>query len=164
MRPNCRTGTAGFTLIELLTVIVVLGIIAAFAAPSFREFSARSQLRGVANEAYTDIQYARSEAVQRNAAARVSFNAGGYTLQRFVASSSTWVDVKTVAFGGGTSVASGATMVATFDPVRATATVTNGPVRFGNAGTAGQIQLSVNALGRAQLCSPSGAISGVPAC
>jgi type II secretion system protein H len=152
---------AGFTLIELMTVIAVLGLVAALAAPSFREFTARSKLRGVANEAYTDLQFARAEAVQRNARVRVDYSATGYSVVLDSDNSA----IKSVTLPSGTSVASGSTLVATFDPVRATAAVANGPAVLAAAGTSGQIRLNVNAWGRPEICAPSTTpVTGVPTC
>lgn len=152
----------GFTLIEAMTVIAVLGIVAAIAAPSFRSFLAASRLRGAANEAYADLQYARMETVQRNRAMSVTFSADGY----FVAASGAAASdaIKSVTLAQGTTVSSGSDMVTTFDPVRATATVTGGPVVMSATGTGGTARLTVNTLGRAELCSPSGTLKGMPAC
>ena len=154
-RAACRSG--GFTLIELVIVIAVISIIGVLAAPSLTPALARIKLRGAAAEAYGDMQFARSEAVQRNLAVTVSFSATGYQVTQGA------TVLKSVTLDGGNSVTSGSAMVAVFSPVRATAAVSNGPAVFGNSGASGTARLTVNLLGRAELCSADG-LAGVIAC
>lgn len=52
----------GFTLIELLVTIVLLGIVAGFAVPSFNQLIANNRLTSQINEVSGVIAYARSEA------------------------------------------------------------------------------------------------------
>ena len=62
-----RRHAAGFTLIELmvtLTVIVVLGMVA---VPSFNQAFLGNRLTGYANSFAASANYARSEAIKRNA-------------------------------------------------------------------------------------------------
>ena len=61
-----RRPQRGFTIIELMVVIVIAGVLLAFALPSFNDMLARRRLGGQANELVTDLSYAKSEAVQRN--------------------------------------------------------------------------------------------------
>ncbi len=56
----------GFTLIELMTVIALLAIIAALAAPDLRAFVVRNKVAGVGNEFSAALQQARALAVSRN--------------------------------------------------------------------------------------------------
>ena len=56
----------GFTLVELMTVIVIAGVLATLALPTFRDMLERRRLEGQTNELVTDLQYAQSEAVARN--------------------------------------------------------------------------------------------------
>lgn len=157
-RRSAAIRTRGFTLIELMIVIAVLGIVSVLAAPSFTSTFARNHLRGAAGEAYADMQFARSEAVQSNGAVVVSFSGSGYQVTR-----ATQV-VKTVTFGGGVQVAGGSTMTVGFDPVRATATVANGPLLLTHTGTSGSLRLTVSTLGRPEVCTASGIVSGYSAC
>lgn len=53
---------SGFTLLELLVTITILGIIATYAIPSFREMVLNNRLTAQTNETTSIISYARSEA------------------------------------------------------------------------------------------------------
>jgi prepilin-type N-terminal cleavage/methylation domain-containing protein len=148
----------GFTIIELMVVVAVLGVIAAFAAPSFSDYIARSRLNGAANEAYSDLQYARSEAVQRYTPVRITFSSTGYVVE--IASSGE--DLRSVTWSNGTSGSTN--MVATFDPVRGTAVVANGPTVLSNSGTGASARLNVNGAGRPVVCAVSGLLGGMKTC
>ena len=55
----------GFTIIELLIVIVILGVLAALAAPSFSDSIKRYRVGSVRDSMTASIQWARSEAIRR---------------------------------------------------------------------------------------------------
>ncbi len=63
----------GFTLIELMIVVAVLAVILMLAAPSFYNLFMLQRLKAVSAQLNTDVQYARSEAIQRNQFVRVRF-------------------------------------------------------------------------------------------
>lgn len=149
----------GFTLIELVVAIAVLGILAVVAAPAIGDYVATQRLKGAAEELQTDLQFARMESVQKNSVVTVTLASTGYTVARGATT------VKSVTFGGGSNVSAGATMVAVFDPVRATATITNGPdVTVANAATARTLRVSLSTMGRVSICSPGGAVKGYDTC
>lgn len=52
----------GFTLLELLVTIIILGIVASFAVPSFRQMILNNQLVSQTNEVSGLVAFARSEA------------------------------------------------------------------------------------------------------
>lgn len=56
----------GFTLVELLISLVILGIIVAFAVPSLTSTVNTSHVRGATEALYSDLQWARSEAIKNN--------------------------------------------------------------------------------------------------
>ncbi len=66
----------GFTLIELMITVVVLGVLAALALPSFQSILEGRRLVGAADDLYSNIQYARSEAIKRNETIRVQVTTG----------------------------------------------------------------------------------------
>ena len=157
-RSRSTHGQRGFTLVELMVVIAVLGIVSVLAAPSFTSSFARNHLRGAAGEAYSDMQFARAEAVQSNGAVDVAFSASGYQVTRGAQV------VKSVTFGGGVLVSGGSTMTVSFNPVRATATVANGPLVLSHAASSATLRLTVNALGRPEVCTSAGDVAGYAAC
>jgi len=149
----------GFTLIELLVGLTILAILAGLAAPGFGRYFANQRVKSAAGELANDLQFARMESVQKNAPVTVAFSASGYAI------SSGGNTLKAVSLTGGSRVAGGTTMSAVFDPVRATATLTNGPdVTVANSGTASTLRVSLTIMGRVILCSPGGAMKGYDAC
>ena len=72
MRSTRRT-VAAFTLIEVMISVAVIAVIVTLAAPSFRDMILMQRLRGVNAQLVTDMKFARSEAVSRNAHIQVQF-------------------------------------------------------------------------------------------
>jgi type IV fimbrial biogenesis protein FimT len=57
----------GFTIIELMFVVIILAILVGLAAPSFSELARTQRVRAAAVDLYSDITFARSEAIKRGA-------------------------------------------------------------------------------------------------
>jgi type IV fimbrial biogenesis protein FimT len=175
-----RRKLIGFTLIELMVVVALVAILLSLAAPSFTSTLARKRLEGVASELATDLHYARSEAMQRNASVGVIFGTNCYVIFSPVnwesaplncAAASGTGALKVVAIDGGTSLnfapRAGQTLIA-FDPVGGMAlgglTGTadySGDVDATNSAGNWQIQARVTKVGRVKLCSPNNTITAL---
>lgn len=68
-----RIRNDGFTLIELLITIVLIGIIAAIAMPSFKTLLESRKLIASANQLQADFQFTKSEAIKINKPMFISF-------------------------------------------------------------------------------------------
>lgn len=62
----------GFTLVELLVCLCVLGVLAAFAAPSWLRFQERARLEATRDQLMNDLQNARLRALQLGQALELS--------------------------------------------------------------------------------------------
>lgn len=67
----------GVTLVELLVVLLIVAIGATLAAPSFAQMVANYKVRSAAEGILNGLNFARTEALRRNAAVRFSLTAGG---------------------------------------------------------------------------------------
>jgi len=57
---------SGFSMIELLISVIILGILAAIAVPSFREFIAGQRVKNASFDIMAILTLTRSEAIKRN--------------------------------------------------------------------------------------------------
>jgi MSHA pilin protein MshC len=76
-----RKTSRGFTLTELITVVVILSILAAMAAPRFFDRGVFEE-RGFYEEVASALRYAQKIAVGSGCPVRVSITAGGYDLKQ----------------------------------------------------------------------------------
>ena len=65
--PRIARRAQGFTLVEAVTVIAILAILTGIGSASFVGFKEAVTVRGAAFDLVADLDYARSEAVKRNA-------------------------------------------------------------------------------------------------
>lgn len=159
-RPANRT-PRGFTLVELLVGMAVAGLLAMVAVPSFAEITARMRLEGAMASLGSDIQYARSEALRRRATVNFRTNAGGNTYTIFTGSVATPNVLKTVVLGNGLGLSSGVAVA--YDPMRNFADTATS-VTASASGTSASLRAVINAVGRLQVCSPSGSFKGYASC
>lgn len=149
----------GLTLIELLIGVTLAAIVLMITIPGFRELLERRRVEGVANELSADLQFARTEAVSRQATVTVATNAAG--TQYTVASNVT----KTVDLPTGITVTP--SINRTYDGFRGTAGGTGGGnVSFDITSTATAATLRVNGsfMGRTEVCSPGQTLKGYSEC
>ena len=65
IRPTKAPPSKGFTLVELLVCLAVLGVMAAFAIPSWQHLQERSRVEAARDQLMNDLQTARVRALQR---------------------------------------------------------------------------------------------------
>ena len=175
---HCRSG---FTLIEMMVVIALVAIILSLAVPSFRELIARNKLEGVAGEFATDLQYARSEAVARNALVGVVTGVSGtcYTIYQAAnpaagscncantpACTGGPTELKKVSFAG-TGVSSGSSVIGfEFEPVRGSLSAgsVDTQATLNSAVGGASLRAEVLTVGRVKTCSPAGTFKGYASC
>lgn len=75
MRTPLQGRTAGFTLIELMVTVAVLAILAAAAAPSYRDMIDRYRLRKATDDVLSVISNSRQAAVKLDRNVNVAFGA-----------------------------------------------------------------------------------------
>jgi len=78
-----RNSQSGFTLIELVMVIVILGILAAFALPRFADLTSQARvasIQGIAGAIKSAAGIARAQQLANGSAANVSVTLDGTTI------------------------------------------------------------------------------------
>jgi type IV fimbrial biogenesis protein FimT len=178
--PAARRHQRGLTLIEMMSVVAVVGVLAGTAAPAFDKVQKRRSLDGAALQMLTDFHFARSEAVARNSAVRLSFLSAADGAQCVVVHTgpaddcacgaagaaqcnapATVLKVQSVPAGHGLSItANVASML--IDPVRGTVSPA-GTIRVTQAGGT-EIRHVVSMMGRVRSCAASGSVYGYKAC
>lgn len=184
-RPCC-----GFTLIELLMAVVIVAILVSIGVPSMRNWLINQRVINTTAEMVTDLNLARSEAIQKGQTIEVSFHAtaamtcyslhttdrtrGNCSCLNGVGRACTdalgnpWnnglVELKTVQIDLGSGVAlRSATNIKYRSPTGVPGDPT--PLQIDIVGSSGgQLRVTTNGTGRPSICSPGGAISGFTPC
>ena len=65
--PSSGRNSGGFTLVEMLITLSVIGVLLAIAAPSLRQMMLNHGIRTASFDLFSSLEYARSEAIKRNA-------------------------------------------------------------------------------------------------
>lgn len=182
----------GLTIIELMTVLIVLGVVIALAAPSMRGMIARHRVQGVQADLLTDLQLARSEMALRAGSltpVAVTFGSDAavscYTLHAVVAGincdctrgagnactpipvGTTSPEIKTLQLTHAAGVSLAASSPGghriVFTPPQGLVTPTDMVIDVQDA-VSGRLRTSVSGLGVPSVCSPDSSISGVKPC
>jgi len=69
-----RKGDGGYTIIELLIIVLILGIFASIAAPSWQAFITRQRVRTVNDRLLQSLRLAQSEAKRTKSDITITFN------------------------------------------------------------------------------------------
>lgn len=158
----------GITLIELMVTLSVLVIVLLLAMPPFSEFLAKRRLEGASTELGTDLQYARSLAVDHRTDVSLTTrdNGQGYDIVGNVIENGILLQktFKTASLSGGAAVSGG--VMVSFEAHRGMRGTTGSDpsVTVTSPGTAATLTISVNQTGRVQVCSPGGIMKAYPAC
>jgi prepilin-type N-terminal cleavage/methylation domain-containing protein len=70
---------SGFTIIELFIVLLIMAVISAIAMPNFLSWIPGKRLMSAADDLYSNLQYAKMQAIKNNNSWAVTFNPGGGT-------------------------------------------------------------------------------------
>jgi prepilin-type N-terminal cleavage/methylation domain-containing protein len=142
MKPHSIT-SGGFTLVELMITLAVFGILVAIAVPDFSRTLVAQRTRATANELYTDLYWAKEEAIKRNEDVAITFRSDGWQIATVGGSllKSYATPTQQVHIAGSTSFS--------FDKSRGLTSANAVTV----SSDAGSVSLSVVALGYADICS-----------
>ncbi|WP_020161617.1 GspH/FimT family pseudopilin [Cycloclasticus pugetii] len=169
----------GFTLIELLIVVVILGILVAIAAPSMFSILEGRKLKGAAENFQVDLIFIKTEAIKRNTPVRIYYKFDSVDTSKWCygmkvnaacdcfqadSSQADYCEIdgvkKTISqadYGNNVLIKDNnvnfASDLVSFTPLRGQATP--GHVEFALA-DGRSIRTTVNARGRATICSDSG--------
>lgn len=135
--PGSRRNDAGFTMVEMVVTLLVASILAAIAAPSFNRIVMNSRLAAQTNDLVSAIQFARSEAIKRNAGLRFC-RAATRTANTCTTAAGNWEHwiVRTVAGAGAGTIIRRGLIDTHGGTLSVTSTFTNNIITFGSDGLA----------------------------
>ncbi len=71
---------SAFTLVELITVIAIMAIIGSIATLDFHKYNTKAMVEGQTKELFTDIMFARTQALSKQQALNVVITANQYQI------------------------------------------------------------------------------------
>lgn len=162
----------GVTLVEMMIVVVILGIVASIAVPSFNSYFERERVKRAAEDIYGLVLQAKSEGPIRDTDMWIAVNTGAWCVgfsdsancacaANGCTLSVAGVDVTNVVSGTehpGVTI-SGFTGTR-FDRLRGTATAGNINVSSGGY----SLRIEISPEGRLRLCNPNGDSTGYEQC
>lgn len=160
----------GVSLIELLTIIAITAVLVVVAVPSFVSYVQLNRIKVLSQNLYYNLQYARSEAIKRNASIYVTFTTGtSWCYGINVGSACTCSTPSTCTLGATTSNNTQATLSLTgsssssliFEPNHGGANSTP-TLTYAVTGGTSAINVMVGLTGNMQTCSAN--VSGYSAC
>jgi prepilin-type N-terminal cleavage/methylation domain-containing protein len=80
----------GFTLIEVLVFVSIFAVLLGLASSSFLNSSDKHRLQKAVWEIHAKLNYARFKAIFDGAKFRMSFNPGGYAIEKYNEESGIW--------------------------------------------------------------------------
>lgn len=179
---------SGFTLIEMMVTVSVLVILMTVGIPSMKTLIDNNRLKGAAESVMSELYFAKSEAIKRNAGARVSFTTNGSTTWCYGVTTKASCDcsvtdvtnanactinnsgTNVLKRGGSTDYADISlprdpvgTFDIAFDQVRGKANTDS--IKFESPGGK-RLEVRVSVLGRVRICTPTGTtkVPGYPTC
>ena len=160
----------GLSFVELMIIIIIIGVLTVIAVPNFIQFMQRYRLMTTVQSIYYNLQYARSEAVKRDATVYVSFQTGSNWCYGFNTGSACTCTTPTGCnLGTYTPPSSQLTTLSlssgftgfNFEGSRGAASAT-GTITLTVTGGTSSMGIDVGSLGNLQICSNN--ISGYPTC
>ena len=114
-RPGSPQRVRGFTLIELLVTLVLMGVLASVAIPSYRSFAINQQLSAASNDMLLSLMQGRSEAIRLGRPVVIAPIDGaswrsGWRIFVDNDASGTWSNAQTLLPGGGDAIDSTVTI------------------------------------------------------
>ena len=162
----------GFTILELMVVLTILVILTVITVPSFLTFIQEYHVTATGENLLYNLQYARSEAIKRNASIYVTFNTvDPWCYGISVTANCNCNTVGSCGLGAFTAPVKQQTSLTTtglasnslvFEGTRGATMNGKTTVTFTVYGQTPAMSVAITALGNMQMCSAT--ISGYPAC